>query len=795
MKPTVPTLADLALPLGPLRLEAARKYADTAVDGGLGPFMERWAEIAARSVADEGRRQALLNLRALFRDYATASRAERRRMVALAEETVLALTKARDRRTSPGPTPRPVTLDSPVTALHGISDRRAEVLARLEIRTVGDVLRHYPFRYEDRRHITPLGSVTPRETAVVAVEVTGPGETLRRGGRVVTRVPVADASAEGVLTWFGQPYRATQYPPGSQLVCCGSARTVGGVVSILSPECEVVGKDRGLHLRRLVPIYPATEGLSQPLLRTLIFRALQATDQIADDPIPDALRAVRSLLPALEARRAIHFPQSHKEATEARRRFAYEELLILQTLLAMRRRLFRHPAGGVALPLDEPTRADFEACLPFALTDAQRRVLDAVTEDLRSDRPASRLIHGDVGSGKTVIAAFALSAAARAGRQAAFMAPTEILAEQHHRVLTELLRPSGLHPALLTGSSPERDKARLRAGIASGDGRLVIGTHALVHETTQFADLAVVVVDEQHRFGVLQRATLTAKGHRPHLFVMTATPIPRTLALVVYGDCDISVLDELPGGRRPPDTRLVQVKDRDKAYEAARRAVEGGHQAFVVCPLIEESESLQADAARERYDQLREGPFRGLRVGLLHGRLRPDIRAAVIESFRGHELDILVATTIIEVGVDVPSATVMVVESAERFGLAQLHQLRGRVGRGAAPGLCYLIAAATTRDPAWERLRILAATADGFEVSEADLRLRGPGELTGTRQAGLPNLRLADLLADTLLVEQAREDAFDLIATDPALADPAHTSLREVIHSLAPTMLPLMGAD
>jgi len=793
MTPRPSPLSQADLPLGPLRLEAARGYNDSSVEGGLGPFMERWAETTARMVADEARRQALLNLRALFRGYAAASIPQRRGMVATAEEAVRALARAGPAR--PRAVRRPVDLDSRVTAIRGISDRRAELLARLGIRTVGDLLRHYPARYEDRRSVVPLAEVAPRQPAVVAVHVTGPGETIRRGGQQITRVPVADASGEGVLTWFGQPYRASQFPVGTRLVCCGVARAVAGLVSILSPECEVVTGERSLHMRRVVPIYPSTEGLSQPLLRTLVHRGLEATTHLTEDAIPESLRASRALLPVAQAHRALHFPETPKEAQEARRRWAYEELLVLQTLLAMRRRLFGHPSPGTALPVDETLSAAFEESLPFTLTEAQRRVLAVVAQDLQSDRPASRLIHGDVGSGKTVVAAFALSAASRSGRQAAFMAPTEILAEQHHRVLTDLLRPLGLHPALLTGGAPERDKARVRAGIASGDVKLAVGTHALIHETTQFADLALVVVDEQHRFGVLQRAALTAKGGRPHLLVMTATPIPRTLALVVYGDCDVSVLDELPAGRRPPHTVLLQVKDRDRACEAARRAAADGHQAFIVCPLIEESESLQAEAARERHEQLSQGVFRGLRVGLLHGRLRPDIRAGVIDDFRRHELDILVTTTVIEVGVDVPSATVMVIENAERFGLAQLHQLRGRVGRGAEQGICYLIAAATTRDPAWQRLAALAATSDGFQIAEADLRMRGPGELAGTRQAGLPDLRVADLVADAVLVEQAREDAFALVARDPALAEPGNASWRATIHTLAPTMLPLMSAD
>ena len=341
----------------------------------------------------------------------------------------------------------------------------------------------------------------------------------------------------------------------------------------------------------------------------------------------------------------------------------------------------------------------------------------------------------------------------------------------------------------------DQDKRRIRSSLAAGDIAIVIGTHALVQETTAFADLGVTVVDEQHRFGVLQRANLVAKGPRPNLFVMTATPIPRTLALVVYGDCDVSVLDELPKGRRAPYTKLLQVRDRDRAYHAVREAAAKGQQAFVVCPLIEESDALEAEAAEKRHEELSGGVLSGLRVELLHGRLRPDIRGRRVEAFRRGETDVLVTTTVIEVGVDVPAATIMVVENAERFGLAQLHQLRGRVGRGSEQGTCFLIAGVTRDDPAWERLAVLESTSDGFEVAREDLRMRGPGELTGTRQAGLPDLRAADLIADTALVEQTREDAFALIARDPTLAAPENADLRSVIHAAVPTLLPLMRAD
>ncbi|MBM3501051.1 MAG: ATP-dependent DNA helicase RecG, partial [Armatimonadetes bacterium] len=560
-------------------------------------------------------------------------------------------------------------------------------------------------------------------------------------------------------------------------------------------ECESIGAAPALSMQRIVPIYPATKGLSQPLLRALLDQALRRTAQATEDALPAAIREARRLMPAAEARRARHFPHTQRDADEARRRSTYEELFVLQLLLAMRRRLLHDTAVGTALDVGADALDAFCAGLPFEPTGAQQRVLQAVAADLAAERPALRLVHGDVGSGKTAIAAFALLCGVRAGRQAAFMAPTEILAEQHRRVLEGLLKPFHVRPVLLTGSLPARDKDRIRAGLAAGDISLIIGTHALVQEATQFADLAVAVVDEQHRFGVLQRAELAGKGRRPHLLVMTATPIPRTLALVLYGDCDISVLDELPSGRRPPLTVLLRKPDRDSAYRAVLEAVGKGQQAFIVCPLIEESESLQADAARQRHEALSQGLLQGLRVGLLHGKLRPDIGASVVGKFRNRELDVLVATTVIEVGMDVPNATLMLIEDAERFGLAQLHQLRGRVGRGADRGTCYLITAATHDDPAWERLSLLEGTADGFEVAEADLRLRGPGELIGTRQTGLPDLRAADLLADTPLIALARDDAFALLAGDPTLSRPEHTLLRHLIHHRIPTLLPLMRGD
>ena len=781
------------LPLAPLRLEAARDYADTAVDGGLAGLMERWARSASAAVGAEEARQAILRVGLSFADYKEADREERERLVHSALEALRALSLAVGKPAEPElPS---LTLEDPVTELKGISDNRAEVLTQLEIRTIGDLLRHYPFRYEDRRHITELAAAASGQKVIVSVEVTSHGRTHRRGGRQVTTVPVRDGSGKAELIWYNQPYRQQQCRPGLKLVASGTARLVAGKLSIQSPECEALGKSQSLHMRRIVPIHPTTKGLSPTMLRGFIHQALERTADIDDDPLPPGLLPARELLSAPEARQGAHFPKTQGEANQARRRLAYEELFVIQTLLAMRRRLFTQPEEGIALPLDGRELTDLEAALPFEPTAAQRRVLGIVSQDLQADRPALRLIHGDVGSGKTVIAAYALLAAVRAGKQAAFMAPTEILATQHERVLHEVLRPLGVQPVLLKGSLRTADKDRIRAGLKAGDIPLVVGTHALLQRTTEFHELAVAVVDEQHRFGVLQRASLAGKGQRPHLFVMTATPIPRTLALVAYGDCDVSVLDELPAGRRPPQTRLVPAPDRAKAYAAVRETVEAGHQAFVVCPLIEESESLQAEAAEKRFEELREGELSGVRVDLLHGRLRSDIGADRADAFRRGETDVLVCTTVIEVGVDVPAATVMVIENAERFGLAQLHQLRGRVGRGETPGTCYLIAGVARSNPAWERLEILEGTSDGFEVAEHDLRLRGPGELAGTRQAGMPDLRIADILADTALMEAAREDAFALIDEDPTLAKPEHEALRHIVHSHMPTLLPLMRVD
>jgi len=494
------------------------------------------------------------------------------------------------------------------------------------------------------------------------------------------------------------------------------------------------------------------------------------------------MRVRRELMPLPEALAEVHFPTGETARREARRRIAYHELFALQLALALRRRQVREPVveGGLSAP---QACDELLASLPFEPTRAQRRVIAEVEADLAAAEPAHRLIHGEVGSGKTVVAAAALLVAARAGAQGAVMAPTELLAEQHHATLSELLTPLGVAPVLLTGSLPPEERRAAREAVASGRAACAVGTHALFSEGVEFPRLALVIVDEQHRFGVRQRARLAAKGDRPNVLVMSATPIPRTLALTAYGDFDVSTIDELPPGRRRPETVLLPRDERERAWEFAREQLAQGRQAYVVCPHIEESDELDVAAATATFQELAAGPLAGTRLGLIHGRMPPEQRHAAMNAFRDGGLQVLVATNLIEVGVDVPNAAAMVIESAERFGLAQLHQLRGRVSRSSHQPHCLLVAGDCGPD-AFERLAIMTRTHDGFEIAEEDLRVRGPGELAGLRQHGFEALRVAGLLADTAALAQAREDAFALVDDDPELSAPGHEGLAGLLARL-----------
>ena len=556
-----------------------------------------------------------------------------------------------------------------------------------------------------------------------------------------------------------------------------------------------MGRDRGhsggavdsLSIGRIVPIYPATEGIGQKALRKLVWAALPLADAQAGvnpsavnaDPLPANLRDQRALLPRAQAVRGFHYPESNMEMEAARRRLVYDELLGMQLLLAGRKRASGR-ANGIAFEETAGPVAELQAVLPFTMTGAQQRVVGEIADDMRASHPMNRLVQGDVGSGKTAVAMAAMAIAARNGYQCALMAPTEILAEQHLRSLRPRLEEIGIPVDLLTGSRPAREKEAVKGRILSGETSVVVGTHALIQEGVRFARLGLAVIDEQHRFGVLQRAALAGKGENPDVLVMTATPIPRTLTLTVYGDLDVSIIDELPPGRKPIKTHAKSASEKTGIYEGVRRLIQSGRQAYVVCPLIEESEKMQARAATELAAHLTAHVFPEYKIGLLHGQMSNDEKDAVMARFRANESQVLVATTVIEVGVDVPNAAVMVIEDADRFGLAQLHQLRGRVGRGEWASFCILIADPKT--PIGEkRMQVMTGTNDGFRIAEEDLRLRGPGEFYGVRQSGIPLLAIADVIRDVDVLREARADAFALIAADPTLARPENAGLRVMV--------------
>jgi len=663
-----------------------------------------------------------------------------------------------------------------VTELSGVGPARAEALKRLGIRTVGDLLLHCPVRYEDRRQVLTLRQLKHGQSAVVRAKVRRKGRrsSPRRGAAAI--IPVSSGGAQGELLFFGQPWWARQLEVGEELIVVGTARIERGEVSIVVSECERVDGDGPDPAGVIVPVYASTEGISQRMVRKWARQALERC-RMPDDPLPGRIVERRNLMALAEAIREVHLPADLPRQRAARHRLAYQELFALQLALAMRRSEVCRPDERSSLAV-EGLAEELACTLPFQPTGAQERVMEEVLRDLAAPEPAHRLIHGEVGSGKTVVAALAMAAAARAGRQAAMMAPTEVLAEQHRESLGELLGPLGIEVVLLTAGMDAEARAAAELAVARGEVACVVGTHALFSDRIEFADLAVAVVDEQHRFGVRQRARLSDKGARPNVFVMSATPIPRTLALAVYGDFDVSVIDELPPGRKRPETRLLPDDERDRAWEFVRERVAEGRQAYVVCPAIDASEEMTTAAAT--FGELQDGALSGLRLGLVHGRLAPDERHAIMERFRVGQIDVLVATSLIEVGVNVPNATTIVVLDAERFGLAQLHQLRGRVARASWQPHCLLVSGTSSAE-ALERLAVLTSTADGFEIAEQDLLRRGPGELDGVRQSGLPEMRIASILADTAALTEAREDAFAIIERDPALQDPEHRPLRDLV--------------
>ncbi|GEA16985.1 ATP-dependent DNA helicase RecG [Moorella sp. E306M] len=648
--------------------------------------------------------------------------------------------------------------DRPVKVLKYVGPQKAACLGKLGIQTVGDLLWHFPRRYEDRRQLKGLASAAAGEIITVQVTIKAWEERELRPNLRLFRALIQDRQGTGYALWFNQPYIKRQLRVGSEVVLTGKVNYRGYVPEIQVSDYESLGEgDSGLHTGRIVPFYPLTTGLSQRWLRLIVHQALEEVQGELPELLPLPLCQRYRLLPRYQALKYIHFPPDPAALHQARRRLKYEELLVWELALTLNR--WQREAGvrGIAHTPDNGLVRQLIATLPFKLTRAQERVLAEILTDMENPRPMARLLQGDVGSGKTVVAAAAMVKAVAGGWQAALMVPTEVLAEQHGQTLQKILAPLKVPVAVLTGNTSRPEREVILAGLATGQLPLVVGTHALIQENVSFKALGLVVIDEQHRFGVDQRAALEAKGQAPDLLVMTATPIPRTLALAIYGDLDVSLLDELPPGRQPVTTRILTEKQRAKAYQLIRREIESGHQAYVICPLIDGSDSIAAEAAIAMAKKLQEEVFPEYTVGLVHGRLKPAEKEEVMKAFREGKIAILVATTVVEVGVDVPNATVMLIEGAERLGLAQLHQLRGRVGRGTSPAYCLLIT--SSNKAARERLAILASSQDGFAIAEADLRLRGPGEFFGTRQHGLPEFRLARLPEDSRILEQARQDA------------------------------------
>jgi ATP-dependent DNA helicase RecG len=679
----------------------------------------------------------------------------------------------------PGPAAAP-GLATPLQFIKGVGPRRAEQLARKGLKTVEDALFFVPLRHEDRTKFTPLRALQPGQAATSTGVIAGISPAPPGRSRVPFTIMLRDESGWATVSWFGGGYLSRVLQRGQRLVVHGKVTRFRGSIVIQNPDWEIVesGDDEQLHTGRLVPVYSSTEGLNQRPLRTLLWRLVEAYASEIPEILSEATLARRQLVGRAQAIRDIHFPQTEADYDAARRRIVFEDFLLLQLGLAiLRSRTTRE--RGLALNPAGKLVARLRSTLPYTLTGAQERVWDEIRRDMATPHPMHRLLQGDVGSGKTIVAALAALTAIEAGYQAAVMAPTEILAEQHFMTFRQLLEPLGIPVTLLTSSLKPRERKARREAIASGALSCVVGTHALVQEGVAFRRLGLAIVDEQHRFGVQQRAKLKSLGEHPDVLVMTATPIPRTLALTLYGDLDVSVLDELPPGRRPVITKARTDSKRAQIYEFLRQEIAAGRQAYVVYPLVEESEALDLKAATDMAAHLARDVFPDLTVGLIHGRLGFDEKDDIMRRFKAGEIQILVSTTVIEVGIDVPNASVMLIEHAERFGLSQLHQLRGRVGRGPWKSYCILLTAGRLTEDAQRRIDAMVGTTDGFKIAEADLELRGPGEFFGTRQSGLPEFRLADLIKDAPVLEEARREAVAIIARDPELREPMHRALRE----------------
>ena len=672
-----------------------------------------------------------------------------------------------------------LTLSTPITYLRGVGPRRAEAFRRLGVLTAGDLLYQLPHRYEDASTVMQIASLEPGMDATVIGRVISKGIIPTRKGLRIFQAVVRDESGMIEVSWPGQPYLDRTIAKEDVLLLSGPVRFFHGRQLQPREMVNLGADDDGTAGGRVLAVYPATEGLSFKIIRSLVDSHLDELLALVREYLPADILG-RAALPSLgDALRMVHRPESVAEAMRGRSRLAFEELFFVHLLHRRAREMAREARRGITFSNRRHLTSALKSALPFELTAAQVRATREIVADMCSERRMHRLLQGDVGSGKTVVALFAALLAVENGFQAAIMAPTELLAEQHARTFEALLAPLEMRPVLITGSLPAAARREAARKLESGAPLIAVGTHALVEKGTAFGKLGLAIIDEQHRFGVEQRAALGQKGERPDVLLMSATPIPRSLALTLYGDLDMSVLDERPPGRGSVKTARRRESARERILRFIDRQLEQGRQAYVVYPVIEESEKIDLKAATTMYEELAAGPFAARRVALLHGRLHADARDDIMRRFRDHEIDVLVATTVIEVGIDVANATVMLIEHPERFGLSQLHQLRGRVGRGAEESFCILLGDVSPEVA--ERLRVVEETDDGFEIARADLRLRGMGDLFGERQSGVPTFRVADPLRDEALSAVARDEAERLLDRDPELAAPAQAGIRRAL--------------
>lgn len=680
--------------------------------------------------------------------------------------------------------PDPKGLRQLVTAIKGIGPQIAQKLERLGPTTIWELLYLLPRRYDDYTNMKPINRLQYGEQVTIIGTVWEARARRSRQNQVVVQATINDGSGAVQASWYNQPWLTGKLTAGMQIVLSGKVEQFLGRPVFHSPEWEPLELEP-LKTRRIVPVYPLTKGLFAAKMREIMRTAVVEWAERVPDPLPEPVRQRQKFYPLGHAIQQAHFPDSQEALHKARRRLSFDELFILQLGMQGQRHEWQSQPG-IPLSVEPGHLIQFRHSLPFTLTGAQQRVIDEIQADMAKSRPMNRLLQGDVGAGKTVVAAAALFIAFKAKMQAALMAPTAILAEQHYRGLRGTLEPFGINVCLLTGNTPAAEKAAVYAGLADGSIHVAIGTHALIQDEVRFAKLALAVIDEQHRFGVEQRAKLRQKGAitavgqpNPHLLVMSATPIPRTLALSLYGDLDLSVLDEMPPGRQEIKTRWLRYSERERAYTFIKGLVKKGQQAYIIYPLVEESDKSEANAAVEEYERLQKEVFPNERLGLVHGRLRGAEKEAVMRDFYDGKVDVLVATSVIEVGVDVPNSTAILIDGANRFGLAQLHQFRGRVGRGSQQSYCLLVADAASGE-AEQRLQALEQSNDGFALAEKDLEIRGPGQFFGRQQSGLPELKLASLL-DSQLLEIARDEAQRIFALDPLLQRPEHGALHDKV--------------